>query len=146
MTRPWQLLYLTTTTTSVPKYKHLLTSVDHVWPFVLFQKNCENIIYFLWYILSLYIFEVYLNYFYFFSIFLIKRMIKHDQQKSTNVYIMGRLKFMRNFDQTDKIVGAPNLDWTAATNEFWLRWKLTTSSHQFFYSPRLLRPCLVPTP
>jgi len=59
-------------TTYVSKYKYLLTSTDHVWPFVLFKKFIKILFILLWHVLSSYIFEVYLNYFYFFSNFLNK--------------------------------------------------------------------------
>ena len=54
-------------TTSIPKYKYLLTFADHIWPFVLFKKFMKILFILLWYVLSSYIFEVYLNCFYFFN-------------------------------------------------------------------------------
>ena len=45
-------------TTSVPKYKYLLTSVDHVWAFVLFKKFVKILFILLWHVLS----RMYLKY------------------------------------------------------------------------------------
>ena len=56
----------------VLKYKHLSTSAIHVWSFVLFEKFVKILFILLWYVLSSYIFEVYLNCFIFFLNFLNK--------------------------------------------------------------------------
>ena len=78
------------TTPSVLKYKYLLTSAYHVWPFVLFKKF-EKIL-FIFY--DMFYHRIYLKYilivFIFSQIFWIRRMVKHDQQKSINTYILGR--------------------------------------------------------
>ena len=70
----WNLniTFLKLCTSSVPKYKHLLTSTDHVWPFVLFKNFMKILFILLWKVLLPYTFKVYLNCFYFFSIFLNK--------------------------------------------------------------------------
>ena len=67
---------------SVTKYKYLLTSTYHVWPFVLLKKLKKIIFILLWHVLSSHIFKVYLNCFYFFLNFLNKT---NGQTWSANV-------------------------------------------------------------
>jgi hypothetical protein len=71
----------------LPKYLHLLTSVLHIWPFVLFKKIMKILFTLLCYGLSSYICQVYHNYFTFLQFF-IGRMVKYESHKSKGANIL----------------------------------------------------------
>ena len=97
----WTYVYSLPSTLSVPKYKHLLTSIDHIWPFILFKKFEKILFILLWHVLSSYIFEVYLNHFYFFSDFL-NKMNGRSAEINKCLYFGTEVVVYNNKDRLEK--------------------------------------------